>query len=380
VAFNAKNTRLLVADRDGALRSYALHDEHPEAGFTALFGKVWYEGKDKPEYIWQSTGSADTEPKLSLIPLIFGTLKATLYAMLFSVPLALLAAIYTAEFMHPRLKAVIKPTVEIMAALPSVVLGFLGALVLAPWIEDQVPAFLCAVAAVPLAAMLAGWWWSGLPMRWRSLIKPGYEAVAVVPLLVLVAWGAWSLGPMVERWLFTVRLPSGAMQSDFRLWWAAMVGPFEQRNGLVVGLMMGFAVIPIIFTIAEDSLSNVPQALRSGSLALGASRWQTALRVVVPTASPGIFSALMIGLGRAIGETMIVVMAAGGTAILDLNIFNGMRTLSANIATEMPEAEQGSTHYRLLFLGALLLFALTFIINTAAEVVRSRLRERYKTV
>jgi len=147
-----------------------------------------------------------------------------------------------------------------------------------------------------------------------------------------------------------------------------------------VGVMMGFAVIPIIFTIAEDSLSNVPSNLRSASLALGASRWQTAITVVVPTASAGIFSALMIGLGRAIGETMIVVMATGNTGILDMNVFNGMRTLSANIAVELPEAPHSSTLFRALFLGAMLLFIFTFAVNTVAEVMRARLREKYKTV
>ena len=144
--------------------------------------------------------------------------------------------------------------------------------------------------------------------------------------------------------------------------------------------MMGFAVIPIIFTIAEDALSNVPSALRSASLALGASRWQTALRVVVPTASAGIFSAVMIGFGRAIGETMIMVMATGNTPVMNGNIFDGMRTLSANIATELPEAPKDGTLYRTLFLCAVLLFSLTFLINTLAEVLRQHLREKYKTV
>ena len=144
--------------------------------------------------------------------------------------------------------------------------------------------------------------------------------------------------------------------------------------------MMGFAVIPMIFTISEDALSNVPLSLTVGSLALGASRWQTAIRIVVPTASAGIFSALMIGLGRAVGETMIVVMATGNTPVLNWNIFAGMRTLAANIAVELPEAAEHSTLYRTLFLGALLLFIITFLVNTVAEVLRQHLREKYKTV
>ena len=171
------------------------------------------------------------------------------------------------------------------------------------------------------------------------------------------------------------------MISDFRVWWPEVTGlPFEQRNSVVVGFAMGFAVIPIIFTISEDALSNVPNYLRSASYALGASRWQTAWRVVLPTASAGIFSAVMIGLGRAVGETMIVVMATGNTPIMDLNRFSGMRTLAANIAVELPEAPHHSTLYRALFLGAMLLFILTFAINTVAEITRQKLREKFKTV
>ena len=140
---------------------------------------------------------------------------------------------------------------------------------------------------------------------------------------------------------------------------------------------MGFAVIPIIFAISEDAFANVPPNLVAGSLALGANRWQTVTRVVLPTASPGIFSAVMVGFGRAIGETMIVLMATGNTPIMSWNPFNGFRTLSANIAVEIPEAPQGGTLYRTLFLAALLLFVLTFVVNTVSELVRHRLRQRY---
>lgn len=140
---------------------------------------------------------------------------------------------------------------------------------------------------------------------------------------------------------------------------------------------MGLAVIPTIFSIAEDAVYGVPQHLINGSLALGATRWQTLVRVVILTASPGIFSAVMIGLGRAVGETMIVLMATGNTAVMDLNIFQGMRTFAANIAVELPESEVASTHYRILFLTALVLFMVTFVFNSVAEIVRQRLRAKY---
>ncbi|HVR28753.1 MAG TPA: ABC transporter permease subunit, partial [Thermoanaerobaculia bacterium] len=151
---------------------------------------------------------------------------------------------------------------------------------------------------------------------------------------------------------------------------------YVQRNALVVGFIMGFAIIPIIYTISEDALSAVPEHLRAASLGAGATQWQTATRIIIPTAMSGLFSAVMIGLGRAVGETMIVLMAAGNTPLMDWNIFNGFRTLSANIAVELPEAVQGSTHYRTLFLAALVLFAMTFLLNTVAEMIRLRFRRR----
>ena len=378
-----KYDRLIFLDTAHTLRVYALHDPHPESGFKALFAKIWYEGASAPRHVWQSTGATDDfESKLSLVPVIIGSLKGTVYAMLFAVPVALLAAIYTSQFLHPDLRVLVKPTMEIMASLPSVILGFLAALWLAPLLETRVPSFLLIVTVIPLTALLFGWFWSSLPRLYRRWIKPGYEFVAFIPILLAVSYVAWHLGPVLERWLFVVTNPAtGEQVADFRLWWPAVTGMgFEQRNSLVVGFMMGFAVIPIIFTITEDALSSVPPALKSGSLALGASRWQTAIRVVLPTASAGVFSALMIGLGRAVGETMIVLMATGNTPIMDFNIFSGMRTLSANIAVELPEAPHHGTLYRTLFLGGMVLFLITFLMNTLAEILRQHLRERYKTV
>jgi phosphate transport system permease protein len=151
---------------------------------------------------------------------------------------------------------------------------------------------------------------------------------------------------------------------------------YDQRNALVVGFVMAFAIIPIIYTIADDALSTVPEHLRAASLGAGATPWQTAVRIIIPTAMSGLFSAMMIGLGRAVGETMIVLMAAGNTPTMTINPFEGFRTLSANIAVEMPEAPQGETHYRTLFLAALVLFAMTFVVNTVAEAVRLRFRKR----
>lgn len=382
-ALSAKYDSLLLLDRQGSLHFFRVADPHPEAGIRAFFGRLWYEGTSGPAYEWQSTGAGDEyEAKLSMIPLLAGTLKGTFYAMLFATPIALLAALYCSQFQHPRFRMIVKPTMEAMASLPSVVLGFLAALWLAPLIEHRIPAVLAFLALAPLAAMLFGLVWSMLPQRHRIRIKPGYEFLAYFPIVVACFFLAVALGPVCERWWFLATDPATGQQvADFRLWWPQATGAsFQQRNALVVGFIMGFAVIPIVFTIAEDSLSSVPQSLVSASLALGASRWQTALRVVLPTAAAGVFSALMIGLGRAVGETMIVLMATGNTPVMNWNLFDGMRTLSANIAVELPEAPQGGTLYRSLFLGAFLLFAMTFVLNTAAELLRHHLRQKYKTV
>lgn len=382
-AVGGKYESFLLLDKTGRLHVYDLHDPHPETSFAGLFGKVWYEGASEPKYEWQSTGGSDEfEPKISLVPLIFGTLKGTFYAMLFAVPIAIFGALYTSQFLRPEHRAVIKPTMEIMASLPSVVLGFLAALWLAPLLDNRVPSVIALLFLLPITAFAVGYLWSGLPVRYRILVKPGYEFVAFAPLLLAVTWLGWHAGPHLENFVFAFTDPTtGARVADFRQWWPRATGtPYEMRNCLVVGFMMGFAVIPLIFTIADDALSNVPDALRSGSLALGASRWQTAVRLVLPTASPGIFSALMIGLGRAVGETMIMVMATGNTPIMDGSIFRGMRTLSANIAVELSEAPQNGTLYRTLFLGAMVLFLMTFFVNTIAEVMRQHLRQKYKTV
>lgn len=191
-------------------------------------------------------------------------------------------------------------------------------------------------------------------------------------MILLVGIVSLSMSGYLENWLF---------DGNMRAWLSDDLGiPFDQRNALVVGLAMGFAVIPNIYSIAEDAVFSVPKSLTFGSLALGATPWQTLTRVVILTASPGIFSAVMIGMGRAVGETMIVLMATGNTPIMDMNIFEGLRTLAANVAVEMPESEVGGTHYRVLFLSALVLLSFTFVMNTLAELVRQRLRVKYASL
>jgi len=383
LAFAGNYDRFTALSADGKLHRWNIVDHHPESSWGAFFGKIWYEGASGPDYTWQSSaGSDEFEAKYSLVPLFYGTVKGTFYALLFALPIALTAAIYVSQFLRPEYRQVVKPVMEIMASLPSVVLGFLAGLWLAPLVDPRLISLFCAVGILAPAALFAGFLWSALPQPVRRQVKPGMEFLWLLPFLALCAFAAWKSGPAVEAAFFTVKdTASGLPIADFREWWRQTTGAtYDSRNSLVVGFVMGFAVIPIVFTIAEDALSNVPNSLISGSLALGASRWQTVWSVVVPTAISGIVSGVMIGFGRAIGETMIVVMATGNTAVMESNPFSGMRTLSANIAVELPEAAAGHTHYRALFLGACCLFLLTFVINTLAEVLRQRLRERYKVV
>ncbi|MBI2823426.1 MAG: ABC transporter permease subunit [Planctomycetia bacterium] len=438
----------IVALSPGGINRWPFNPRYPEVSLAALLAPVWYEKYDAPRQLWQSSGGSDDfEPKLGMLPLVFGTLKATVYSLLFAVPLALLSAIYTSEFMHPRARARIKPAIEMMASLPSVVLGFVAALVVAPFVEEVIPAVLAGIVVVPFTFLLAAHLWQLLPpriglalVRWRfaflcaalpvgvllsAAVGPAVERLLfggdlrgwldgdigsgvggwIVFLLPLAALGtalAFSryVNPSLRRMLrgtghgrlAAVDLAKFLVASALTMGVAiaaallleslhfdprgAVLGTYVQRNALVVGFIMGFAIVPIIYTVADDALSTVPGHLRSASLGAGATPWQTAVRVIIPTATSGLFSAVMIGLGRAVGETMIVLMAAGNSPIVDWNVFNGFQTLSANIATELPEAVQGSAHYRTLFVAALALFAITFVVNTLAEAVRLRFRRR----
>jgi len=442
-----RENRLLAADA-ASICAWSFDAGYPEVSFRSLFSGVWYENYPVAVHAWETTGHESFESKFGLMPLIFGTLKATLYSMLFATPIAILAAIYSSQFMHPRWRASVKPTIEMMASLPSVVLGFVAGLVFAPLIERSAMTFITGFFTVPLVLLAGAHLWQLLPTGWRSRLG-GWRLVAIglvaLPGGVIAAWVA---APLAERLLFqgdlrawldgrggsglggwvVALVPLAAIATAILCgrfvhpwlrrksvkWWqhhAAIVslvlfvvgavftiglavagavfldalrldtrgglfGTYVQRNALIVAIGMSFAIIPLIFTIADDALSSVPDHLRSASLGAGATPWQTAVRVIMPAAASGLFSAVMIGLGRAVGETMIVLMAAGNTPLMGWNLFNGFQTLSAAVATELPEAARGSSHYRVLFLAALTLFAMTFIVNTAAELVRQRFRRR----
>lgn len=449
-----KNDAVIALSSDGSLTLWPVDPGHPEATVGSLFGKVWYEGEREPSHVYQSSSGDDAaEPKLSLAPLIWGTLKATIYAMLVATPIAIFGAIYTSEFLSRRSRAIVKPVIETMASLPSVVLGFVAAIVLAPRLASALPGVLLAFVAVPIVALLAAHVWQFLPPRvgvaWgdrlRALILTALVAITGVTCVLIgpgadralfaaagfdgslrtwldtgrgPAWPGWLilafpacciafsllsarlLDPLLARreTMTSVRAAAALEMVKFTSLlglsaagaWAlahalqgvgldprhSIFGVFDQRNTLVVSLVMAVAIVPIIYTISEDAMSAVPEPLRSASLAAGATRWQTAVRVVLPVAASGVFSACMIGLGRAAGETMVVLMATGNTPVMSWSIFDGLRSLSANIAVELPEAPKDSTHYRVLFLCGLVLFAVTFAVNSAAELLRQRVRRR----
>ncbi len=370
-ALSARANGLIALDAAGRVVIWSLDIPHPEVSWSSYFTRIWYEGYPEPAFVWQSSaGTDDFEPKLSLMPLIFGTLKGTFYGLLFAAPLGVLGALYTSSLMGAGMRRIVKPAFEIIGAVPTVVIGFLAALWLAPIIKTSLTAFLLMIGFLPLAMISSSFLFERI--RNVGVLKKtvrGHEFLWIAPLLLLAVWVSFLAGHALDALLF-----SGSLAD-----WLFSTGGvrMDQRNSIVIACAMGFAVLPTIFTISDDALVNVPRNLTAASLALGASRWQTVWRVVLPSASPGIFAALMMGLGRAVGETMIVLMATGNTPIMDWGPFNGMRTLAANIAVEIPEAPKGGTLYRTLFLSAVILFLTTMVLNSIAEVVRHRLRRKF---
>jgi phosphate transport system permease protein len=251
-----------------------------------LLPRQWT-GYDKPSFIWQPVGQIK---KYNIVPLIIGSLKTTLMGLLFSVPLAVGAAIYVSQLARPRVREIVKPTIELLSGIPSVVVGVFALLVMATFLQKVF----------------------------------GYES---------------------------------------------------RLNAFVAGIALGFAVIPIIFSIAEDALTSVPRSYTQAALALGASRWQTAWQIVLPAALPGVFAAVVLGFGRAIGETMIVLMVCSAS-VMSWSIFDSARSITTTIAAEMAEAVAGGEHYRILFMLGALLFAVTFVANMAGDLVMHRFKQR----
>ena len=328
-------------------------------------------GMASPAKVWQS-GAPDPsyEAKFSLSPLVLGTVKAALYAMLFTIPLAVGAAVFVGFFMPSRIRDRIKPAIELLEAFPTVVLGAIAAVWLAPMLIDILAPLLGVLVAVPAGIVVTAMVWRANSVVVQSRQAIGWLPIILAPLLLLFAVAGGLLGHWLE-----LLLAEGDLSRWLELNWGVHVA---HRNALLVGLAMGIALIPSVFSLAEDAIHSVPRGAAAGSLALGASHWQSYRDVVLPVAFPGIVSAITLGFGRAMGETMIVLMVAGNTPIVDWGILEGLRSISATLAIELPEVQPNSRHFRVLFLAALLLFALTFVFNTLAELLRMRARSNVR--
>lgn len=261
---------------------------HKEVTLRQMWTAQQWPGYDAPDHIWQPVSEI---PKYGVWPLVVGTIKVSFIAMLVGAPLGIGAALWVSQFARPRVREVVKPVVELLAGIPSVVLGFFALMVMATWMQD---AF-------------------GLESR---------------------------------------------------------------LNAVVAGVALSFAIIPVIFTISEEAFGAVPRSYVEASVALGAARWQTVARVLIPAASPGIAAGVALGLGRAVGETMIVLMASGNAAILSGSPVDSVRTLAATIAAELAEVVFGGAHYTVLFYLGTLLFVSTFVVNSAGDWIIGRMKRR----
>ena len=249
----------LLAAGPGGVWHWVYDPRQPEVSVAALFSKVWYEGYDKPSYTWQSSSGSDAfEPKFGLVPLIYGTLKASFYSLLFGVPLALLAAIFTSEFLHPRTKAVIKPTIELMAGLPSVVLGFLAGLVFAQFVEGVVPAILAAIVTVPVALLLGACLWQLLPQK-ASLALSRLRFLFIGLCLPAGLGAAMLLGPVLERVLFS---------GDLRTWLDGKAGSSAGCWGYLLLPLCAVATAVLMGRVINPRLRRHIAAMSRGRAAL----------------------------------------------------------------------------------------------------------------
>lgn len=355
---------LLLTYKDGFAR-YLINDLQGMTSMQILFGKNDYAGYANKAYIWQtSVSSATQSPKYSVVPLIMGSLKASILALVVALPLALGAAIYTAYFASPKLRNLIKPSIEMLEAIPSVVIGFIAAIWLAPFAEQYLLSIVTVIILLPFVILSIAALHGYLQTKSVFHLLRSWQLPINALLLLLAVFLIFSLSLVITDWSIDnayFSIIDSASQISL------------SKTAIVVSLALGVAISPTIYTLIDDALFEVPEGVKQASFALGATQTQTLLKVVLVVALPSIISAVMLGFGRAFGETMIVLMVTGNTPIANWDLLSGLRTLTSNLAIELQEAQVDSTIYHILFFTAAVLFVFTFVINTIAAILKRRM-------
>jgi phosphate transport system permease protein len=359
------NNKLYVLTNDN-LRRYSVENSAGITTWKTLFSPVQYTGYTQAKYIWQTSQSADyAEPKFSLVPLIIGSLKASVLALFVAIPLALGAATYTAYFASSRIRNWVKPSIEMVEAIPSVIIGFVAAVWLAPFAERSLLALLVLLICTPFIiislAIVHGFFkqtdlYHAVRKYYLLIVSLAVLAIVIV-IFQSSIWLQAVVMANTDSWL-------GQQLSEITI----------TKTTIIVALALGIAVAPTIYSLVDDALFEVPEGVKQASFALGATELQTLIKVVLVVALPSIVSAIMLGLGRAFGETMIVLMVTGNTPVADWDLLSGLRALTSNLTIELQESSVGTAHYHILFLTAAILFAFTFAINTIAALLKRRLQ------
>lgn len=349
----------------GVVSQWELVNATAVTTFSSLWREVWYDGYSEPEYVWQTSSALDAhQAKYSIVPLFIGSMKAALLAVIVAIPVGIGCAIYVGYFARQHTRKYLKPTIELIEGIPSVVIGFIAAIWLLPIADVYLMALFLFLLVSPIFLALFCIIRVKIGNRWQR----GWELIFVTLVLgvYILSFDSFVANQTaIMQWFWT----------DNVLTEAFVYG--SAKNTMILAIALGFAIAPTVFSIAEDAINEVPRGLLLASFAMGANQVQTLQRVVLKAALPGVLSAIMLGFARALGETMIVLMVSGNTPIADWSLVEGVRTFTANLAIELPEAEVGGIHYQILFLTALLLFAFTFVVNTLAELLRQKLRVRH---
>jgi phosphate transport system permease protein len=326
---------------------------------------------------WIPNPAPGNPASFGALALIVGTFITTFIALVIAVPVGLGAAVYVSEFAKGRVKETLKVVIELLAAIPSIVWGFIGLMVLGPLVQlffsapiDPTLARAELITGALVAAALLAWLLKvvlpkRLPAGLRVAVMTAVPAILLVVGYTLFRKAVPNLdefieGPMSDAWgrlMVTLRLASSES------------GAAQGTNLLTGGIILALMSVPVIVSLSEDALRAVPDSYREAALALGANPWETVRRVLFPAARNGLLAACMLGMGRAVGETMAVLLATGHSNRIPLAFTDPIRTMTATIAAEMGECVHGDDHYRVLFILGIVLFVITCSINVASDLI-----------